>query len=144
MAFGISIMRASFIRRATAALVLSIGLAVPLFSAPASADLFSGAKGEACAAVDATDSSGKCDQSKLDQGQTSLSKTLITLLNLLTIVVGLLSVIMIIISGIRFVSSNGDPNHVTSARNTLIYALVGLVVVAFAQIIVKLVLDRLS
>jgi cytochrome bd-type quinol oxidase subunit 2 len=143
MAFRTSIMRSS-LKRVTIALLLSIGLAVPLFNAPASADLFSGAKGEACAAVDASDSAGKCDQNKLDQGQTSLSKTLITLLNLLTIVVGLLSVIMIVISGIRFVSSNGDPNHVTSARNTFIYALIGLVVVAFAQIIVKLVLGRLS
>jgi hypothetical protein len=59
-------------------------------------------------------------------------------------IVGIMSVIMLIISGIRFVTAGGDSNHVASAKNTLIYALVGLVIVAFAQIIVKLVLTRIS
>lgn len=135
---------ATWIKTTLAAFLLALSVAIPVFNAPASADLFSGAKGEACSAVDASDSSGNCDQNKLDQGQTSLSTTLTTLLNLLTMIVGIMSVIMLIISGIRFVTAGGDSNHVSSAKNTLIYALVGLVIVAFAQIIVKLVLTRIS
>lgn len=137
-------MKLSWTKKITAALLISLGLAVPLFNAPANADLFSGAKSEACSAVDATDSSGNCDQKALEQGQTSLSKTLTTMLNLLSMVVGILSVIMIIISGVRFVTAGGDANHVSSAKNTFIYALVGLIIVAFAQIIVKLVLSKIS
>lgn len=134
----------AWIKKAAAVLVLAIGFAVPAFNAPANADLFSGAKGEACTAVDATDSGGKCDKTKLDQGQTSISTTLTSLLNLLTMIVGIMSIIMIIISGIRFVTAAGDSNHISSAKNTFIYALVGLIIVAFAQIIVKLVLTRIS
>lgn len=135
---------ADLIKKTAITLMLALGLAVPVFNTPVSAGLFSGAKGEACTAVGADNGSGKCDQTKLDEGQTSLSTTLTTLLNLLTMIVGIMSIIMIIISGIRFVTAAGDSNHISSAKNTFIYALVGLIIVAFAQIIVKLVLTRIS
>lgn len=147
MSFRIGIMKS--LKRNILTLLVSLGLLAPVFSsAPAgAADLFNGAKGEACATVGATDSSGNCDYSDngpLKKSEGTLSQTLTTLLNLLTVVVGLMSVIMIIISGIRFVTSNGDSNSITSARNTFIYALVGLIITAFAQIIVKVVLTRLG
>lgn len=127
-------------------LALSLGLLLPIFSFGTAHALFDGAKGEACAAVGAADSSGQCDTSAngpLDKSQTSLANTIQNVLKILVIVVGIMSVVMLVISGIRFVTSNGDSNKITSARNTLIYALVGLVVVAFAQIIVKLILTKI-
>lgn len=135
-------------KKAILILALSIGLSIPVLSTTVSAGLFDGAKGQACDAVGAskTDSSGNvsCDQGALSGSETTLSTTLTNLLNLVTAVVGIIAVIMIIISGIRFLTSNGDSGQITSARNTFIYALVGLVLVAFAQIIVKLVLSRIS
>jgi hypothetical protein len=65
------------------------------------------------------------------------------IIDILSIVVGVVAVFMLIIAGIRFITSNGDSGNITSARNTIIYALVGLVVVALAQIIVQFVLGRL-
>lgn len=53
-----------------------------------------------------------------------------------------LSVIMVVFGGLRYVISNGDQNGVQNAKNTILYAIVGLVVAATAQIIVSFVLTR--
>ncbi|HET7672947.1 MAG TPA: pilin [Candidatus Saccharimonadales bacterium] len=123
--------------------VLSLGLALPFFGGSAHA-LYSGAKDEACVTVGVGDGSGHCDQDKLKTSSQGLGGTVDKVINLLTIIVGLICVIMIIISGIRFVTAAGDSNQITSARNTFIYALVGLIIVGFAQIIVKLVLTKIA
>jgi hypothetical protein len=73
----------------------------------------------------------------------NLSTLTVSIINILSIVVGVAAVFMIIIAGIRFVTSGGDSNGISSARNTIIYAIVGLLVVALAQIIVQFVLGRL-
>lgn len=62
--------------------------------------------------------------------------------NLLSWIVGVVAVVMIIIGGIKYVTSAGDSNSTNSAKNTILFALIGLVVVAFAQVIVRFVLDR--
>ena len=63
-------------------------------------------------------------------------------INILSILVGVAAVIMIIVGGFRYVTSGGDANATKGARDTILYALVGLVVVAIAQAIVKFVLER--
>lgn len=55
---------------------------------------------------------------------------------------GFAAVLMIIIGGLKFVTSNGDANSVNSARNTIIYALIGVVVLLLCQTIVKFVIRR--
>ncbi len=65
-------------------------------------------------------------------------------LNLFSAIVGIISVVMIIVGGIRYITSGGDSGKVTSAQNTVMYAVIGLVVVALAQIIVKFVLGRFT
>lgn len=62
------------------------------------------------------------------------------IIDIFSIVVGSISVIMIIIGGFRYVISNGDTNGVSAAKNTILYAIVGLVIVLFAQVIVNFVL----
>lgn len=52
------------------------------------------------------------------------------------------SVIMIIIGGFRYVISNGDSNGMQGAKNTILYAIIGLAVAAMAQLIVTFVLTR--
>jgi hypothetical protein len=49
---------------------------------------------------------------------------------------------MVIISGFKYVTSGGDPQKVSGAKSTLIYAIVGLIVVALAQILVHFVLQQ--
>lgn len=66
------------------------------------------------------------------------------IINIFSIVVGVISVIMIIIGGLKYITSAGDSNNVTSAKNTILYAIIGLVVVAFAQIIVLFVLGAID
>jgi len=72
----------------------------------------------------------------------TVNNTIARIINILSFVVGVIAVIMIIIGGIRFVLSGGDSANVTAARNTILYAIVGLIIVALAQIIVKFVINR--
>lgn len=65
-------------------------------------------------------------------------------INIMSILVGAICVIMIIVGGFRYVTSGGESNSVSGAKNTIIYAIVGLVIVALAQIIVHFVLSRLT
>lgn len=62
---------------------------------------------------------------------------------LLSMVVGIASVIMIIISGLKYVLASGDQSSIASAKNTLLYAIVGLVIAGSAQAIIFFVLNRL-
>ena len=64
------------------------------------------------------------------------------IVNIFSIVVGIVAVIMIIVGGFKFITSGGDSAKVTSSRNTIIYAIVGLIIVALAQTIVKFVLTK--
>lgn len=54
--------------------------------------------------------------------------------------VGILSVIMLIWGGILYTTSSGDSSKVTTAKNTIMYAVIGLVVAIFAYAIVNFVL----
>lgn len=58
-------------------------------------------------------------------------------------IVGALAVIMIIYSGIRYVTSAGNPTGVTAAKNSLMYSVIGLVVAILAYAIVSFVVDTL-
>ena len=57
-------------------------------------------------------------------------------------VIGALSFLVIVIAGFRYVLSQGDPQAASTAKNTIIYALVGLVLAIVAQSIVSLVVSR--
>jgi hypothetical protein len=62
---------------------------------------------------------------------------------LVAVVVGIAAVIMIIVGGIQYVMSSGDPTNVTNAKNTIMYAIIGLVVALLAQGIIAFVLEKL-
>ncbi len=63
-------------------------------------------------------------------------------LSVVFVVIGAISVMMIVIGGIKFAGSQGDPQGVSKAKNTVIYAIVGLVVAILATVIVDLVIGR--
>lgn len=60
------------------------------------------------------------------------------------IVIGALSVLFVIIGGLKYVTSGGDPAQVGSAKNTILYALIGIVVSLSAMAIVQLVVGEIS
>jgi len=65
-----------------------------------------------------------------------------SVINILSIFIGLAAVIMIMVGGFKYVTANGDSGNVSSAKNTIIYAVIGLVIAVFAQVLVKFVLDK--
>lgn len=64
--------------------------------------------------------------------------------NTLLTIVGAASVIMMIVGGIRYVVSNGDQNAVGAAKNTILYAVIGLIVALLAYAIVNFVVNGIS
>ena len=65
-------------------------------------------------------------------------------INIFSLIVGVIAVIMIIIGGLKYITSGGDSGNVTGAKNTILYAIIGLVIVALAQIIVRFVLQKVT
>ena len=63
--------------------------------------------------------------------------------SIVAIVAGIAAVIMIIIGGFKYVTSTGDSASVNSAKNTILYAIIGLVIAMVAQSIALFVLRRL-
>lgn len=90
------------------------------------------AKGEVCSAI------GGCATDDTRQ----VDSVIAAVINILSLVVGIIAVIMIIFGGFKYITSSGDANKTASARNTIIYAVVGLIIVALAQVLVLFVLKR--
>lgn len=94
-------------------------------------------------AAGGTGQSGNCtDPSGV--GQDSVAKIGHTVVNWFSLIIGIIAVIMLIYGGFRYITSGGSSERVGSAKNTLIYAIIGLVIVALAQIIVHFVLNQTS
>lgn len=89
-----------------------------------------------------TSSDGTCTDD--GEGSDSFASVIRSIINIFSVVVGAVSVIMIIIGGFRYIVSNGDSNGVSGAKNTILYAIVGLVIVLFAQVIVRFVLTNVT
>jgi hypothetical protein len=87
-------------------------------------------------------STSLCSSTGVDNG--SIGNLAHTIVNLFSIVVGAASIIMIIYGGFRYITSGGDSTRVGNAKSTLVYAVIGLVVVALAQVIVHFVLSQSS
>jgi cytochrome bd-type quinol oxidase subunit 2 len=77
-----------------------------------------------------------------EAAETKVNSTISLALNIFSAIVGIIAVVMIIVGGVKYITSQGESANITSAKNTILYALVGLVVVALAQVIVRFVLNR--
>jgi len=106
-----------------------------LLTASAAAD---SPKTAVCTAIDP----GSNDCSATPKTGLSLNQVIGAVINILSTVVGIAAVVMIIIGGFRYITAAGDSSKITSARNTIIYALVGVVIAALAQVLVKFVLNK--
>jgi hypothetical protein len=123
----------------TAVLLLAPGVAVPALAggAIASADIAN----ELCTGSKSASGSNTDCQANGDAnaGLTQLARTITTWFS---IIVGAISILMIIYGGFRYITSGGDSGKVGNAKNTLIYAIIGLIIVALAQLIVNVVLTQ--
>jgi len=122
-------------------LALSLGLAAPVFAQTAQQQINNGL----CAGsnLQFTENPGQCSIAGSD-ANTKINDIVHTVVNLLSAIVGIVAVIMIIIGGFRYITSGGNDTSVTAAKNTILYAIIGLVVVALAQIIVRFTLSKLT
>lgn len=125
-------------RSSLTTLMIAASLLLPvLITAPVAAQISEENKNAACAGVGAV--GGDCSE---ETANNSVDNIVATVINILSWIVGVAAVIMIIIGGFRYVTSNGDSNAISGAKNTILYAIIGIVVAAFAQIIVRFVLSR--
>ena len=67
-----------------------------------------------------------------------------TVTNVLLFLIGAISVIMLIVGGIRYVVSGGDSTAVQNAKNTILYAIVGVVVAIHAFAVVNFVITSFT
>ncbi len=114
-----------------------IPVLAPAAAYAATPDIQGGLQSGSCLEVNNT----TCDTGS---AETTVNDIIATVINIFSLVVGVVSVIMIIIGGLKYITSGGDSGNVSGAKNTILYAIVGLVIVALAQIIVKFVLNRVS
>lgn len=73
-------------------------------------------------------------------GQADFNKAVQTVVNTMLFLLGLIAVIMIILGGFRYVTSNGDSGATKTAKDTILYAVIGLVVAILAFAIVNFVI----
>lgn len=82
-----------------------------------------------------------------DQGKASTSNNPIigiikTAINIVSYMAGVAAVVAILISSIKFMTANGDQNSISSAKKTLVFAAVGIIIVLIAQSIVAFALKK--
>lgn len=96
------------------------------------------AKSDACAGIGLAGSD--CNSGA---GASKLNGTIRTGLNTFSIIIGIVAVVMIIVAGFRFITSGGDTGKVAGAKSAILYAVIGLIIVVFAQSIVWFVLQNI-
>lgn len=67
-----------------------------------------------------------------------------TALSIVFVIIGAIAVMMVVIGGIKYAASQGDPQAVSKAKGTIIYAIIGLVISIMATVIVGFVFGRVA
>lgn len=98
-------------------------------------------QGSLCSGVELSTTQQTCAQNATLHPD-GTNKLIANIINIFSLVVGIVAVLMIIIGGFRYITSGGNDGNVGTAKNTILYAVIGLVIVALAQIIVRFVLTR--
>ena len=118
-----------------AAALLLIGVGGAVLAAPgASAD---SPKSVVCSTLGGGNGCNGTPANSID-----LKNVVAAVVNILSLTIGIVAVIVIMIAGLRMITASGDSSGIATARTSVIYALVGLVVAAMAQIIVRYVLRK--
>jgi len=121
------------------ALVAVFAPIAPTANAVDSGTCASGATGGAQAGIDCARGEGTPGQ--LFDGPGSIFTTIV---NVLLFLIGAISVIMLIYGGIRYTTSGGNSASVTAAKNTIMYAIIGLIIAFLAFAVVNWVLGAVD
>lgn len=89
-------------------------------------------------------SGGKTCSETDTTGTGNLTSIFTTIVNILLFLVGSIAVIMLVIGGFKYVTSNGSQEAVTSAKNTIMYSIIGIVVAFLAYAAVNFVITQLQ
>ena len=95
-----------------------------------------------CSGAESLQFGGEGDCAATNEAETAVNSIVGTVINIFSVVVGIVAVIMIIYGGFKYITSGGDSGNISTAKNTILFAIVGLIIVALAQIIVRFVLSR--
>ncbi len=120
-------------------IILAVAMSLFGFVLAPTTTVLADSKNDVCDGVGAASGGSGCTPT---DGVTDLNKVIKTAIRIFESVVGIIALIMMVTAGLRFVTSSGDSGKVTSARNTLLYAAIGIVVVALSEIIIQFVLNR--
>jgi heme/copper-type cytochrome/quinol oxidase subunit 2 len=119
-------------------LISGVILLAPLAMATPASALFENSKQSACSGLQLNETPADCSA----RAGGAINSLLSTAINIFSIVIGVIAVVMIIVAGLKYITSSGDPNSTASAKNTLLFAIIGLIIVVLAQVIVRFVLQR--
>lgn len=81
--------------------------------------------------------------SQIDGGNTDLTVTVSNVLSVVFAIVGIIAVVMVVIGGVNYVTSQGDSAKIQKAKNTIMYGIIGMVIALLAFAIVNFVLNGL-
>jgi hypothetical protein len=123
------------------ALALFIAPAVPVFAQTTQQQINNGLCTGSNLEFTEDTSGADCSTSDATDKINSLIRTIV---NLLSAIVGIVAVIMIIVGGLRYITSGGNDTSVTGAKNTILYAIIGLIIVALAQVLVRFTLSKVA
>lgn len=100
---------------------------------------FAANKDDVCEGVGAASGGSGCTPTG---GVTDINVVVRTGLRIFQSIVGIIAVIMMVTAGLRFITSGGTPDKINSARNTLLYGAIGIVVVALSEVIIQFALNQ--
>ncbi|OGL22539.1 hypothetical protein A2707_04425 [Candidatus Saccharibacteria bacterium RIFCSPHIGHO2_01_FULL_45_15] len=87
---------------------------------------------------------GTTDAGSTETGDDGFNRGLRNVVNVMMFLLGAIAVIMIVIGGIRYVTSNGDASSTKAAKDTILYSVIGLIVALIAYAIVSFVITQFS
>lgn len=127
----------SAMKRVFISIAILIGLAIGAVMLSPAPNVLASSTTDVCEGVNAAAGGSDCGD-----GGGDLNNIITVFLNLFSLVIGIAAVVMIMVSGFKYITSSGDSGSINSAKTTLIYAIIGLIIVALAQFLVQFVLDK--
>lgn len=124
--------------------LLAFGSGAAVLLAPVAVNAVSGTDLSLKAGADSAQGNDQQGDASSLFGQGGQGGIFRTITNVLLFLIGAISVIMLIIGGIRYVVSGGDSTAVQNAKNTILYAIVGVVVAILAYAVVNFVIGSFS
>lgn len=115
-------------------LLFSLGLLGSVLIAAPTAQAAGGLADKSCANA----------SSKICQGAGDINSLTKSLINALLTILGAVAVISIVIGGLRYVTSDGDAGKIKSAKDVILYSVIGVIVAILSYAIVNFILDRLK